>query len=121
VLPNQLGRIVDDDLDLPTPHLGVYAVGWAKRGPSGVIGTNKKCAQETVAALLDDLAAGLLSAPVANQESLDQLLSTTHAIDLAGWRAIDEYEKSLGRAQSRPRIKLVSREDMRAAAAGGAS
>lgn len=115
-LPNESGRIVDNDPDMPRPHLGVYAVGWAKRGPSGMIGSNRKCAQDTVAGLIDDLAAGVLNDPIGGSESLARLLSAKLTIDLAGWRAIDDHERGLGRAAGQPRVKLVSREAMRAAA-----
>lgn len=60
-IPQHAGRVLD--LETGTPVLGVYTTGWAKRGPSGVIGTNRTCALETVTALLEDHDAGLLSAP----------------------------------------------------------
>ena len=56
VIPNDHGRVIDPESDEQVP--GQYVVGWIKRGPSGVIGTNKKDAQDTVAALLEDVAAG---------------------------------------------------------------
>ncbi|HET6189419.1 MAG TPA: FAD-dependent oxidoreductase [Trebonia sp.] len=115
-VPNHHGRVVEADLEMPSPHLGVYVVGWAKRGPSGVIGTNKVCARETVDALLDDFVGGLLTPPGDKPKALHDLLSTTGAIDAAGWRAIDEHEKELGRALSSPRVKLVSVAEMLAIA-----
>ena len=69
---NQGGRVLDPDSHEPIP--GLYAAGWIKRGPSGVIGTNKKCAQETTALLLEDFAAGLLPEPSASPEALLQRL-----------------------------------------------
>ncbi len=93
------------------PIAGVYTAGWIKRGPSGVIGTNKKCAHETVDLLLDDLAAGRLPDPV---ESRDDLLSwigrRSAIVSHAGWETIDRHERRLGEAQGRPRVKLVRRE-----------
>lgn len=115
VLPNQGGRVTDDRLDPPVPQIGVYATGWAKRGPSGVIGTNRRCAGETVTALLDDFAAGVLRPPAAGQDSLARLLATAGATGLAAWRAIDERERQLGREARRPRVKLVTREQMHSA------
>ncbi|MFI8763724.1 FAD-dependent oxidoreductase [Streptomyces sp. NPDC053792] len=96
---------------------GVYVAGWIKRGPSGFIGTNKSCAQETVSVLLDDLEAGLLTAPAAGGP-----VPGAHpdAVGLDGWRAIDEAERAAGRRQGRPRVKLVDREDLLAAARSAA-
>jgi len=90
---------------------GVYAAGWIKRGPSGVIGTNKKCANETVTALLADLEAGKLNAPSA--DDLDALLEQRcrDRIDYAGWERIDAHERALGEPQGRPRVKIVHRGD----------
>jgi len=90
---------------------GVYTAGWIKRGPSGVIGTNKKCANETVAALLADLEAGKLSALSA--DDLDALLDERcrDRIDYAGWERIDAHERALGEREGRPRVKIVHRED----------
>ncbi|MFI2737320.1 FAD-dependent oxidoreductase [Streptomyces sp. NPDC018711] len=102
-VPHERGRV----------RPGVYVAGWIKRGPSGFIGTNKSCAQETVSALLDDLEAGLLTAPTGGGPA-----SGGHpdAIGLDGWRAIDEEERATGRLQGRPRVKIVDREELLAAA-----
>jgi ferredoxin--NADP+ reductase len=112
IVPNNRGRVVNDDPELPSPHLGVYVVGWAKQGPSGVIGTNKVCARETVDALLDDYVGGLLSRPAEGPDELRAVLGRTAAIDTDGWRAIDEHERRLGRESARPRVKLVSISEM---------
>jgi ferredoxin--NADP+ reductase len=89
---------------------GVYTAGWIKRGPSGVIGTNKKCANETVTALLADLEADKLTAPTL--DDLDVLLDERcrDRIDCAGWQRIDANERALGEPQGRPRLKVVHRE-----------
>jgi ferredoxin--NADP+ reductase len=108
IVPNLRGRVVNDDPEMPSPHLGVYVVGWAKRGPSGVIGTNKVCARETADRLLDDYVGGLLTRPADGPDELRALLGQTEAIDTDGWRAIDEHERRLGRESARPRVKLVS-------------
>ncbi len=111
-LRNEEGRVVDPASGEPLP--GVYAAGWIKRGPSGVIGTNKKCAQETTVLLLADHAAGRLPQPTAlPDELLEQLRDGgVRIVDYAGWEAIDAYERSLGEVSGRPRVKLVRREDL---------
>jgi len=119
VVPNQAGRVVDADLEMPTPHLGVYVVGWAKRGPSGVIGTNKSCAHETVTALLDDYVGGFLTPPAAGPDSLRALLDATSTVSAAEWRAIDEHERAVGLKLARPRVKLGTVEEMLTIARSG--
>jgi ferredoxin/flavodoxin---NADP+ reductase len=108
---NRDGRVLDPDTHEPIP--GLYAAGWVKRGPSGVIGTNKKCAQETTEHVLADFAAGLLPDPC---ESPEQLLAELREkgieiVDYSGWEAIDAHERALGEPHGRPRVKLVSRDD----------
>ncbi len=93
---------------------GEYAVGWVKRGPSGVIGTNKKDAADTVARILEDREAGALNEPTVVPEVPEG------AVTWEGWRAIDEVETSAGEAQGRPRVKLVRVEHMHDAARGAA-
>jgi ferredoxin--NADP+ reductase len=97
------------------PVPGVYAVGWIKRGPTGILGTNKRDAQETVRCLEEDLRAGVLPEP---EEGIDELLAekAPHAVTAEGWRAIDELERERGRQQDRPRVKLSSRDELLAAA-----
>ncbi|HKS47487.1 MAG TPA: hypothetical protein VJT49_20730 [Amycolatopsis sp.] len=105
--PNDRGRVVDQAGGAPVP--GVYAAGWIKRGPSGVIGTNKKCAEETVHALLDDFAAGRLKEPAYGRDALRDLIADRQpqAIDYAGWQAIDLHECAKAQESQRPRIKLT--------------
>ncbi|HTW12613.1 MAG TPA: FAD-dependent oxidoreductase [Solirubrobacteraceae bacterium] len=108
---NADGRVLDPETREPLP--GVYAAGWIKRGPSGVIGTNKKCAQETTDLLLEDFRAGRLPEPSTNP---DQLLSALRAnginvVDYTGWEAIDAHERALGEPAGRPRVKLVRRQE----------
>jgi ferredoxin--NADP+ reductase len=107
VIPNEQGRIPG----LP----GVYAAGWIKRGPSGVIGTNKKDAAETVERLLEDAEAGLLSR---EGGELEELLRErgVEFVEYAGWQAIDEHERSLGEPQGRPRVKLATWDELLAKA-----
>jgi ferredoxin--NADP+ reductase len=116
VIRNQGGRVCEQD---GTPRRGEYAVGWIKRGPSGVIGTNKKCAADTVVALLDDLAGGRLADPPAGgADTIDEWLRTRvpALVTWRGWEAIDEHEQGLGAPAGRPRIKLVRVPEMLAAA-----
>jgi ferredoxin--NADP+ reductase len=95
---------------------GVYAAGWIKRGPSGVIGTNKKDAAETVELLLEDLR----DAPRKDRpaEEHDQLLDErgVRPVIYSGWTAIDEHERAAGENLGRPRVKLVSWAELLAAA-----
>lgn len=106
------GRVIDDCAQ-PVP--GLYATGWAKRGPVGLIGHTKSDAAETVAALLDDLAASLLPASTSS-EPLKNLLEERHVehTTWAGWKRLDAYEKQLGQTHSfvRDRVKVVDRAEM---------
>lgn len=112
VIPNAGGRVVDPATGSPEP--GAYVAGWIKRGPSGVIGTNRRCARETVANLLDDFDAGLLPAPDPSAGDIADELPDHVGLD--GWRLIDDHERNAGRAQRRPRVKLVDVGEMLAVA-----
>ncbi|MGO9753766.1 MAG: FAD-dependent oxidoreductase [Solirubrobacteraceae bacterium] len=109
---NEHGRVVDGESGAALP--GVYAAGWIKRGPFGVIGTNKKCAQETTTLLLADYDAGKLPRPAASPDELLEELRGAGAriVDYAGWEAIDAHERALGEASGRPRVKLVHRDEL---------
>jgi ferredoxin--NADP+ reductase len=111
-LPHDGGRVVDPGTR--TPLTGVYAAGWIKRGPSGVIGTNKRCAEETVQALFDDYSAGRLCAPARSADSLHALIAgrRPEALDLGAWNVVDRHERAEGRRQRRPRVKLTSVADV---------
>jgi ferredoxin--NADP+ reductase len=117
-IAHELGRVVDPETHEPLP--GVYAAGWIKRGPSGVIGTNKKCAQETVDELLADAAAGRLPAPAGGADAFAELVAqrVPEAVDYAGWERIDEHERAAGEPLDRPRVKVVAVEEMRRIASG---
>jgi ferredoxin--NADP+ reductase len=105
-IPNEGGRV----------EPGVYVTGWIKRGPSGVIGTNKKDATETAQLLLADARAGKL--PARQGGTLEELLVErgTEPVLYAGWEAIDAAERTAGEAHGRPRVKLCSWDSLRAAA-----
>ncbi len=111
-ISNIAGRVVDPDTEDVVP--GVYTAGWIKRGPSGIIGTNKKCAQETVSLLLEDHAAGKLPAPTVTEDDLPELIAQRQPahVDFAGWTKIDAHEQALGEPQGRPRVKLVDVDEM---------
>jgi len=108
-IPNEGGRV----------EPGLYAAGWIKRGPSGVIGTNKKDATETVALLLEDARAGRL--PPRGEGTLEALLAEkgVEAVLYAGWEEIDRAERSAGEPLGRPRIKLCSWDSLLEAARTG--
>jgi ferredoxin--NADP+ reductase len=110
VVPNDAGRVLRDGVPAP----GDYVAGWAKRGPTGVIGTNKHDARETVRSLLADAEAGVLPAP---PESPDDLLRALRdrghpVVDWGGWLAIERAEAELGQAQGRDRAKIASSEQL---------
>ncbi|WP_106400879.1 FAD-dependent oxidoreductase [Actinocorallia populi] len=98
---------------------GVYVAGWAKRGPTGFIGTNKACARETVSCLLDDLDAGLLDRSPRDPRRLGEELRGrgVPVIGLAGWLAIDEEERERGASAGRPRRKIVDVAELERVAA----
>ena len=115
-IANEGGRVTDDMGNFVP---GVYCAGWIKRGPTGVIGTNKKDATETVELLLEDVAAGRLRPnPEASAEAVDALLAERGArvVEYAGWTAIDEAERAAGEKNGRPRVKFCSWDDLLSAA-----
>jgi ferredoxin/flavodoxin---NADP+ reductase len=118
VIPNESGRVVRDG----QVAVGEYVAGWIKRGPTGVIGTNKSDAHETVAALLQD-APALPPASEPDPESLTDLLAArgVRVLSLADWLAIDAAEVALGRTRGRPRTTLHEREALLRACALPAS
>ncbi|MBC2639476.1 MULTISPECIES: FAD-dependent oxidoreductase [unclassified Rhodococcus (in: high G+C Gram-positive bacteria)] len=104
---NVAGRVVEAATGQTVA--GHYVAGWIKRGATGVIGTNRYCAAETVEALLDDHRAGLLTAPTGAATDLTALVRERRPDALGGadWRAIDRFEREQGREAGRPRIKIV--------------
>jgi ferredoxin--NADP+ reductase len=103
VIPNIGGRVEG--------AARTYAAGWIKRGPSGVIGTNKKDATETVELLLADARDGKL-ARVESTHDLAELLEAKGAsyVEHTGWQAIDAAERAAGKPHGRPRVKLATWE-----------
>ena len=100
----------------------MYVVGWIKRGPSGVIGTNKRDAQETVDRVLEDLAEGRLPEPAdADAGAIEALIAERKPdfVSYSGWQAIDAAEVAAGEPRGRPRVKFTTVEEMLEAASGG--
>jgi ferredoxin--NADP+ reductase len=114
-MPNRDGRVVADD---GSPLPGLYCAGWIKRGPTGVIGTNKKDATETIEGLLDDVRSGVIGGTASPAHDVDALLRTrdVEVVTYAGWEAIDTAERAVGEPLGRPRVKLASWEELLAAA-----
>jgi ferredoxin--NADP+ reductase len=105
-IPNEGGRVAP----------GLYVAGWIKRGPSGVIGTNKKDATETVELLLADARAGALHAPSGGDLAALLAERGVEHVLYAGWQAIDAVERSAGEPHGRPRVKLCTWDELLEAA-----
>ena len=115
-VPNDAWRVLEFRGGQILP--GLYATGWVKRGPSGVIGTNKPDAAETVRHLLEDAAAGRLSAiGCDDRDAVPRLLAKrgVHVITHDDWKRVDAMELRRGARQGRPRIKFTSLEECLAA------
>ena len=113
---NEGGRVVEED---GSPVTGVYTAGWIKRGPSGVIGTNKTCAQETVNLMVEDLAAGNLFSPEhTDPGSIEALVKERQPdyVSYSDWKKIDAAEVAAGESAGRPRVKYTRIADMLEAA-----
>ncbi len=110
VVPSEAGRALDDGRVVP----GLYVAGWIKRGPTGIIGTNKKDAAETVASALADAPARAAR----TGEPLDRLLAErgVPVVEFRGWRAIDAAERALGETRGRVRTTIHDRADLFSAA-----
>lgn len=110
VIPNREGQVLDED---GSPLPGVYATGWIKRGPVGLIGHTKSDAMETVQHIVNDQASWWTPADP-SPEAVPALLRERGVdyTDLDGWHALDEHEQALGAAEGRERIKVVPRDEM---------
>ena len=111
VIPNDEGRVLAAAGGAPVP--GLYVAGWIKRGPSGVIGTNKACAMGTVASLLADELADL-EPHLDDPQLVDALLSErgVRVVDTDAWLRLDAAEVAAGAQAGRPRVKRVTRDQM---------
>ncbi len=118
LIPNQNGRVTE--LESGRRAEGQYAVGWIKRGPSGVIGTNKKDAQETVDGLVEDAKAERIPSPrlASDRAAIVELLAerAPDVVGFQGWEAIDRAERGRGEPLGRPRVKFVRIGEMLEAA-----
>ncbi|MDR5701408.1 FAD-dependent oxidoreductase [Agromyces aerolatus] len=115
VIPNHEGQVMVRDKESGDTRqmYGVYATGWIKRGPVGLIGHTKSDAMETIRHLINDL--GNWWTPESpSEESVIELLESRGIrwTDLDGWHRLDEHEMALGEGEGRVRIKVVPRDDM---------
>jgi ferredoxin/flavodoxin---NADP+ reductase len=116
VILNDKGRVLDPGTKQPL--VGEYTAGWIKRGPTGVIGTNKPDAAETVACMFEDLARGAVLEPAHPEAAAADAFVRQRQpsfVSYADWLKLDAIEVAQGRAQGRPRVKLTSVEEMFAA------
>ena len=109
-VPNLEGRVLDRPGGSVLPR--TYVVGWAKRGPTGFIGTNRTCSLETVNHLLADVASGALAPGTGRPSTPGSAPAQDGVVDLEGWRRLDAHERAEGRAEGRPRRKLLERRRM---------
>lgn len=116
LIRNDGGRVCGED---GRPLAGEYCAGWIKRGPSGVIGTNKRDAADTVARIIEDRDAGKLNTPTAEGDPEEFVRDRVPGYtSWEGWGLIDRHEQELGAAKGRPRVKLTDVEEMLEIAAG---
>jgi ferredoxin--NADP+ reductase len=113
VIMNEAGRVIDPESGRPV--VGEYTAGWIKRGPTGVIGTNKPDAAETVERMIEDWAKGLLLHPSqAEAGAVTKLISERqpYYFTYEDWLRLDELEANRGKELDRPRLKFTSVEEM---------
>jgi ferredoxin--NADP+ reductase len=113
VILNQDGRVIDPESQ--KPMTGLYTAGWIKRGASGVIGTNKPDAAETVDAMIDDLAAGKTLQPADPSPEVALALVAERKpayFTYDDWLRLDEIELRRGEEQGRPRVKFTDVDAM---------
>ena len=111
IVPHREGRVLENG----QVSRGLYVAGWAKRGPGGIIGTNRLCARDTVRALLDDAEHDRLDArPTLSREELARRIAQKQPawVSYAGWRRIDTAERLAGRVARRPRVKLTTTDSL---------
>jgi ferredoxin--NADP+ reductase len=113
VVPNLRGHVVEQAGSTATVP-GLYVAGWIKRGPQGIIGTNKLCATDTVTQLLADVAAGDVPVLPEGGSSIDQLLAErgVTVTSWADWQTLDTAEQARGAASGRPRLKITNVQEM---------
>ena len=110
VIPNEKGRVLDETGGNPIP--GLYTTGWIKRGPTGVIGTNKTDSGETASCMVEDIEEKTILRPdLTSAESIKELLDEKH-ISYNEWLRIDSFEKKEGEKRGRPRVKVTRLEEI---------
>jgi ferredoxin--NADP+ reductase len=120
VIPNDAGRVLEPSTGKPIP--GLYVSGWIKRGPSGVIGTNKKDGTETATSMLEDaVAASAATLGLTDPSVVDALVRgrQPECVTYADWARLDAIEIAMGEPQGRPRLKLTTRAAVREALTKG--
>ncbi|KAK4777999.1 hypothetical protein SAY87_018186 [Trapa incisa] len=123
IIPNIRGRVVSETSgDSALPEQGLYVCGWLKRGPTGIIGTNLYCAEETVSSISEDLQKGLLQ-PTTRKSGRDGLLQllddrNVRVVSFREWEKIDSEERRLGSLRNKPREKLASWDELQRACWG---
>ncbi len=120
VILNEKGRVLDPQTKQPIG--GQYASGWIKRGPSGVIGTNKPDSVETVNMMLEDASKGAVWTPShPDAASIESLMRSRQPryFSFADWLKLDQMEMARGKPQNRPRVKFTTVEEMLAALGKG--
>ncbi len=113
IVPNERGRVVD--LQTGEPMVGVYVSGWIKRGPTGVIGTNKPDARETVKAMLEDVEQGIVLQPgIPEPEDAAKFIRARQPdlVTFEDWQRLNDLEVSRGKPQGRPRVRFTSVDEM---------
>jgi ferredoxin--NADP+ reductase len=118
-IPNDAGRVLRDG----APATGEYVAGWIKRGPTGVIGTNRSDAAETVRSLMEDVSTGTLDSRRTDPTDVVSWLTErgVPVVPWRGWLAIEQAEIDLGDEHGRPRVKLNDRTALLSAAETGAT
>ncbi|KAK4402382.1 NADPH:adrenodoxin oxidoreductase, mitochondrial [Sesamum angolense] len=117
IVPNIGGRVLADaSKDHMQYETGLYVCGWLKRGPTGIIGTNLHCAEETLSCISDDVDKGVLTSnsPKPGRDGLLQLLDSrnTRVVTFDAWEKIDAEEKRRGNLKNKPREKLTTWEEL---------
>ncbi len=113
VIPNEKGRVIEGESS--KPMLGIYVAGWIKRGATGVIGTNKTDAMQTVECMLEDMEKGVyIQTEQCSSEDIKEFVRSRvpNFVTYREWLKIDELERERGKQQGRPRVKYTSIPEM---------
>ena len=116
IIPNSAGQVTE--VQSGTPRTGIYVSGWIKRGPTGVIGTNKKDGTETATAMLEDARSSAVLVPkYSDPDAIEALVRERQpqVVTYEDWMRLDKLEVSRGEDRGRPRVKLTSRTEVREA------